>query len=155
MASCFSSSFWLLSVDSASSVNDPWEKLIIFLQLWNHGSCKLVFFSIWNAVIFFQVMWIFSLVVLKLPNRSPSNSFFLDVPILVKDGARQPGPSCVPLSCPSMSMCELTKLFSLLCVQSLSRAAIKQKCSPLRETTDMRNSGLENTLELQCPILKI
>lgn len=72
MASYSSSSFWLLSVDSASSVNDPWEKLTIFLQLWNHGSCKLVFFSIWNAVIFFQVMWTFSLVVLKLPNRSPS-----------------------------------------------------------------------------------
>lgn len=55
MASYSSSSFWLLSVDSASSVNDPWEKLTIFLQLWNHGSCKLVFFSIWNAVIFFRL----------------------------------------------------------------------------------------------------
>ena len=55
MASYSSSSFWLLSVDSASSVDDPWEKLNIFLQLWNHGSCKLVFFSIWNVVIFFRL----------------------------------------------------------------------------------------------------
>lgn len=46
---------------------------------------------------FFQVIWQLSLDILKLPNRTPSDSFSPVFPILVRDGTRQPRPPCTSL----------------------------------------------------------